>query len=148
MWSLGSLRANWEMVMGKAKLGWFRQSPSGFIRRLVVTSLTLSPAFCSSYSSESYWRRRIELYPESQIQRGGILAEEEVLASRTALRSDSCFIVVLFLSSHVHFRHHAGLLPRERINHLDFEVNKQETEIGCHGVRTSSPFFLRPLCRN
>mgnify|MGYP000315371440 CR=1 FL=1 len=46
LWWLGSKRANWEMVMGKAKLGWVRES-----RRLPLRQVDLFPLLSSELTS-------------------------------------------------------------------------------------------------
>lgn len=74
LWFLGSLRENWESVMGKAKLGWFRRSPHfAHPSRHLLTSfhnfvvpIAASPIGDDGlsyvpnprFSEEGFWRRR------------------------------------------------------------------------------------------
>ncbi|BGP24522.1 vacuole protein, palmitoyltransferase domain containing [Rhodotorula toruloides] len=55
LWWLGSNRANWEMVMGKAKMGWFLPIPA---RPTHDDGLHYAPN--PRFSPEGYWRRRSE----------------------------------------------------------------------------------------
>lgn len=83
LWWLGSNRANWEMVMGKAKLGWFR-APLFPASNSALRSLT-HRRLCSAYPSTAYSRRRPALRAESALQPRGILAAALRVARRASL---------------------------------------------------------------
>ncbi|GJN89238.1 hypothetical protein Rhopal_002217-T1 [Rhodotorula paludigena] len=59
LWWLGSRRANWEMVMGKKKIGWFLPIPA---RPVHDDGLSYKPN--PRFSPEGHWRPRKEWPPE------------------------------------------------------------------------------------